>query len=181
MSLSVTTQQPIVITPMRRRHLRGVVRIEEQTNHRPWSHGLFAGELRLPTSRCYVVALSGAVVVGFGGVMFTGAEAHVTNVAVDPDQRRRGIATSVMLVLMRACLEHDVDDATLEVRVTNHGAQELYRRFGFAPGGIRPNYYSDIGEDALIMWAHDLPSEHFGQRLDSLEAGLPTALRTEGW
>jgi ribosomal-protein-alanine N-acetyltransferase len=177
----VTIEQPIVISPMRRRHLRGVVRIEEQTNHRPWSHGLFAGELRLPTSRCYVVALSGAVVVGFGGVMFTGAEAHVTNVAVDPTQRRQGIATGLMLVLMRACLERDVRDATLEVRVTNTGAQELYRRFGFAPGGIRPNYYSDIGEDALIMWANDLPDEPYRDRLAQLEAGMSHPLRTEGW
>lgn len=177
----VTTEQPIVITPMRRRHLRGVVRIEEQTNHRPWSHGLFAGELRLPTSRCYVVAMTGPVVVGFGGVMFTGAEAHVTNVAVDPEHRRLGIATGLMVVLMRACLDHDVTDATLEVRVTNTGAQELYRRFGFAPGGIRPNYYSDIGEDALIMWANDLPSEPYHARLAQLEAGLPSPLRTEGW
>jgi ribosomal-protein-alanine N-acetyltransferase len=179
--MSVTIQQPIVITPMRRRHLRGVVRIEEQTNHRPWSHGLFAGELRLPTSRCYVVALSGAVVVGFGGVMYTGAEAHITNVAVDPAERRRGIATSVMLVLMRACIERGVTDATLEVRVTNNGAQELYRRFGFAPGGIRPNYYADIGEDALIMWANDLLDAPYGERLADLEAGLASPLRTEGW
>jgi len=178
--MSVTIEQPIVITPMRRRHLRGVVRIEEQTNHRPWSHGLFAGELRLPTSRCYVVALSGAVVVGFGGVMFTGAEAHVTNVAVDPEHRRLGIATGIMLVLMRSCLDRDVNDATLEVRVTNIGAQALYRRFGFAPGGIRPNYYSDIGEDALIMWANDLPDEPYQQRLTQLETSLPTPLRTEG-
>jgi len=179
--MAVTIQEPIVITSMRRRHLRGVVRIEEQTNHRPWSHGLFAGELRLPTSRCYVVALSGAVVVGFGGVMYTGAEAHVTNVAVDPEQRRRGIGTGLMLVLMRACLDRGVQDATLEVRVTNAGAQELYRRFGFAPGGIRPNYYSDIGEDALIMWANDLPGEAYQDRLAQLEAGLPSPLRTEGW
>jgi ribosomal-protein-alanine N-acetyltransferase len=179
--MTVSVQQPIVVTPMRRRHLRGVVRIEEQTNHRPWSHGLFAGELRLPTSRCYVVALSGAVVVGFGGVMFTGAEAHVTNVAVDPEHRRRGIATSLMLVLMGACHDRGVREATLEVRVTNTGAQELYRRFGFAPGGIRPNYYSDIGEDALIMWAHDLPDDRYQARLSELEAGLPSPLRTEGW
>ncbi len=180
MSASVTTEQPIVITPMRRRHLRGVVRIEEQTNHRPWSYGLFAGELRLPATRRYVVAVDGSVVTGFGGLMFTGAEAHVTNVAVDPEHRRQGIATGLMLVLMRACVDHGVTDATLEVRVTNTAAQELYRRFGFAPGGIRPNYYSDIGEDALIMWANDLPEAAYQARLEGLEAGLPHPLRTEG-
>ena len=177
---AVATQPSVVITPMRRRHLRGVVQIEQQTNHRPWSHGLFAGELRLPTSRTYVVALSGSVVLGFGGIMLTGAEAHVTNVAVDPAHHRRGIGTRLMLVLMRSCIAREVDDATLEVRVSNRGAQDLYRRFGFAPGGIRPNYYADIGEDALLMWAHDLRTVTYGDRLDAIETSLGDRLLTEG-
>ncbi len=178
--IAVSTEAPVVIAPMRRRHLRGVVQIEQQTNHRPWSHGLFAGELRMPSSRFYVVALSGSVVVGFGGVMLTTAEAHVTNVAVDPAHHRQGIGTRLMAVLMRGCIERDIDDVTLEVRVSNRGAQELYRGFGFAPGGIRPNYYADIGEDALIMWAHDLRSASYGQRLDALITGLGDELRTDG-
>lgn len=176
----LSTEPPIVVTPMRRRHLRGVVQIEQQTNHRPWSHGLFAGELRMPTSRFYLVALSGSCVVGFGGVMLTTAEAHVTNLAVDPEQHRRGIGTRLMLVLMRGCVEREIDDVTLEVRLTNRAAQELYRRFGFAPGGIRPNYYEDISEDALIMWAHDLRTEPFAARLDAIERDLDGQLWTDG-
>jgi ribosomal-protein-alanine N-acetyltransferase len=179
-SAAVAVEAPIVVSPMRRRHLRGVVRIEQQTNHRPWSHGLFAGELRLPSSRVYVVALSGSVVVGFGGVMLTGYEAHVTNVAVDPTQHRRQIGTRIMLVLMRACVARHVDDVTLEVRVTNAPAQELYRRFGFAPGGIRRNYYADLGEDALIMWANGIGEDGYRSRLDDVEASLSTRLWTDG-
>jgi len=178
---AVETDAPVVIAPMRRRHLRGVVEIERQTNHRPWSHGLFAGELRMPTSRIYVVALAGSVVVGFGGVMLTTVEAHLTNVAVDPTQHRRGIGTRLMLVLMRRCIESDVDDVTLEVRLGNHAAQELYRRFGFAPGGIRPKYYADINEDALIMWAHDLRNDTTAARLATLESGLDGQLWTDGF
>jgi ribosomal-protein-alanine N-acetyltransferase len=171
----------VVISPMRRRHLRGVSRIEGQVNHRPWSAALFAGELRLPESRNYVVALEGAAVVGFGGVMYTGFEAHLTNIAVDPDARRRQIATRLMLVLMADSRERGVDEMTLEVRITNEPAQELYRGFGFAPGGIRRNYYADIGEDALIMWAHELQGPAHAARLESIGSSLGEPLLTGGF
>lgn len=165
----------IAVVPMKRRHLRGVVAIEEMSSHRPWSLGLFLGELRMPTSRSYVVALRGHDVVGFAGLMLTGSEAHVTNVAVHPDHRRQQVATRMLLHLMEEARERGVTDVTLEVRVGNPGAQELYRRFGFAPGGIRRNYYADIGEDALIMWAHDLDGEEARRRLDAVAASLTEA------
>ncbi len=166
----------VVVVPMRRRHLRGVVDIEERTNHRPWSLTLFQGELRQPTSRRYVVALDGYRVVGFAGLMLTGFEGHITNVAVDPDARRRHIATRMLLVLFREAIALGLEDLTLEVRVTNRAAQELYRRFGFVPGGVRPNYYSDIKEDALIMWAHGIGTDEGADRLDELTSSLPVAL-----
>jgi ribosomal-protein-alanine N-acetyltransferase len=163
---------PIVIAPMRRRHLRGVVAIEQVTNHRPWSLGLFMGELRMPTSRAYHVALDRHLVVGFSGLMVTGDEGHVTNVAVHPDLRRAGIATRLMAITMREAIDRGVQGVTLEVRASNAPAQELYRRFGFAPGGIRRNYYSELGEDALIMWAHDVDGEAYRERLDRIELEL---------
>lgn len=166
----------VVIAPMRRRHLRGVLAIEQRTNHRPWSFGLFMGELRMPTSRVYVVALDRHQVLGFGGLMLTGAEGHVTNIAVDPDHRRRHLATRMLLVLFREALALGLEDLTLEVRMSNDGAQELYRRFGFAPGGVRRNYYADLGEDALIMWANDIGSPSARDRLDAIQAGLPARL-----
>lgn len=169
------------VVPMRRRHLRGVMAIEEATNHRPWSLGLFMGELRMPTSRCYVVALDDHQVVGFCGLMVTSGEGHITNIAVHPDRRRESIGAQLMLVTMRRAIELDLIGVTLEVRMTNTAAQDLYRRFGFAPGGVRRNYYAELGEDALIMWAHDLHTEDYEQRLAALEAGLPAPLRTEGF
>jgi ribosomal-protein-alanine N-acetyltransferase len=179
-ALSEAPLGDVVIAPMRRRHLRGVVRIEQQTNHRPWSQSLFAGELQLPTSRRYVVALDGSVVCGYGGVMLIGHEAHVTNIAVDPVHHRRGIGTRLLVVLMGACRAADVDDVTLEVRMSNHGAQEMYRRFGFAPGGVRPKYYADVGEDALIMWVHEVLSDPFAERMADIGASLDPPLRTAG-
>ena len=166
----------VVVVPMRRRHLRAVVDIESRTNHRPWSLALFQGELRMPTSRHYVVALDGHRVVGFAGLMLTGFEAHITNVAVDPDHRRRHIASRMLIVLFREAIALGVADITLEVRVTNRAAQDMYRGFGFAPGGVRPNYYSDIKEDALIMWAHGIGTDDGLNRLDALTESLPVAL-----
>ncbi len=162
------TLQRFVISPMRRRHLRGVVAIEELSNHKPWSIGLFLGELKMPTSRFYQVALDSHRVLGFAGLMFTGDEGHITNIAVHPDARRSGVATQLMLGAMREAVSRGLSRVTLEVRVTNGGAQELYRRFGFAPGGIRRNYYAEIGEDALIMWADDIGGGEYASRLDRI-------------
>lgn len=163
----------VTVEAMRRRHLRGVVAIERRTNHRPWSTALFAGELRMPTTRVYLVAMAGHEVLGYSGLMLTGAEAHVTNVAVHPEHRRRRIASRLLVALMREAVARGVEDVTLEVRMSNVAAQELYRRFGFAPGGVRRNYYADVGEDALIMWAHDIGSPDGIARLDAAEAALP--------
>lgn len=167
---SLTTR--VQVAPMRRRHLRGVMAIEQQTNPRPWSLGLFMGELRMPTSRHYVVALDGHEVVGYCGLMVTGDEGHITNIAVDPVCRRRSIATKMMLTTMATARDLGLQGVTLEVRVSNTAAQELYRHFGFAPGGIRRNYYSEVKEDALIMWAHDLDDDHYDARLAGVAARL---------
>ena len=166
---SEQSMMPLTIEPMRRRHLRGVIAIEQQTNHRPWSLGLFMGELRMPTSRAYVVAMDRHHVVGFGGLMVTGEEGHVTNIAVHPDFRRLGIAARMMVATMREAIDRGVIAVTLEVRTSNAAAQELYRRFGFAPGGIRRNYYADLGEDALIMWALEVDGERYRSRLDDID------------
>ena len=69
--------------------------------------------------------------------------------------------------------ERGITALTLEVRLSNAAAQELYRRFGFAPAGIRKNYYSDANEDAIIMWVHDTGEETYARRLDEIEASIP--------
>lgn len=178
--LDDTAARDVVIAPMRRRHLRGVLAIEQVTNHRPWSLGLFMGELRMPTSRCYVVALDAHRVVGFAGTMITGDEGHVTNIAVHPDQHRRGIGVRLMVVAMQEAIARGVTSMTLEVRMSNVAAQELYRRFGFVPGGVRRNYYTEVGEDALIMWAHEIDTDEYAARLAGLVDALDRPLRTEG-
>lgn len=162
----------VVIAPMRRRHLRSVMRIESEVYPRPWSLSLFMSELSLRHTRAYFVARVGGTVVGYSGLMVGTEDAHVTTIAVDPAWQRRKIATRLMLNLARVGLSRGARNLTLEVRMGNHGAQALYHQFGFAPAGIRKNYYSETNEDALIMWASDIDTPEYAKRLDAIERGL---------
>src|SRR5690606_5258009 len=122
-------------------------------------------------SRYYVVARSGRELVGYAGLWFVrdgaGAEAHVTNIVVAPAHRRRGVARRLMVHLADEAIRTGCVAWTLEVRATSVGAQELYRRFGFAPAGIRRKYY-DNSEDAIVMWCHDIDGGEYAARLDGL-------------
>ena len=95
-------------------------------------------------------------------------EAHVTNIAVEPSRHRQGIGRQLLIHLIRAARSRGYKAMTLEVRVSNVGAQALYRRFGFAPAGIRTKYYEQT-EDAIVMWAHDIDTPDYAVRLAELE------------
>jgi ribosomal-protein-alanine N-acetyltransferase len=160
------------LVPLRRRHLRSVLRIEALVYPRPWSLALFMSELNLRNSRHYVAARIGNPVVGYGGLMFTGDEAHVTTIAVDPAWHRHQVGTRLLLNLARASIVRRARHLTLEVRVSNAGAQAMYRSFGFETAGVRKNYYAETNEDALIMWARDIDTPAYAERLADLEAGV---------
>ncbi|HAM03731.1 MAG TPA: ribosomal-protein-alanine N-acetyltransferase [Acidimicrobiaceae bacterium] len=160
------------VVPMRRRQLRSVMRIEEECYPRPWSATLFLSELAQRTSRRYTVATIGPLVVGYCGLMVVQDEGHVTTLTVDPEWQRHGIGTVLLLDMARAALGLGCRHMTLEVRASNSAAQVLYRRFGFAPAGVRRNYYAETGEDAIVMWVHDIDGESYTQRLASIEARL---------
>ncbi len=163
------------LTPLRRRHLRAVVRIEEQCYPRPWSATLFLSEIAQRTSRRYTVATIGPLVVGYCGLMLVGDEGHITTVTVDPAWHRRGIGTLMLLDTARAAPGHGVRHLTLEVRVSNAPAQVLYRRFGFAPVGVRKNYYAETGEDAIVMWARDVDTDEYARRLERIDEQVRSA------
>lgn len=168
----VDLDSEITLAPMRRRHLRPVLRIESLVYPRPWSASLFMSELALRGTRAYHVAKAGPAVVGYSGLMLGTEDAHVTTIAVDPDWHRRGIGTRLMLNMVQVALERGSRNMTLEVRVANTGAQALYHRFGYAPAGIRKNYYSETNEDALVMWATDIDTPAYGERLAVIEREL---------
>jgi ribosomal-protein-alanine N-acetyltransferase len=161
--------RPLVIEPMRVRHIGQIMAIESDAYPRPWSAQVFHDELREARvgHRYYVVARRGRTVVGYGGVMFVADESHVTNIAVHPDERRAGVATRLMTALADASIKRGCRSWTLEVRASSPGAQALYRQFGFVPAGIRKNYYEG-DTDAIVMWCHDIQSEAYARRLGEL-------------
>jgi ribosomal-protein-alanine N-acetyltransferase len=162
----------VSIISMRRRHLRSVLRIEGSVYPRPWSLGLFNSELAMKGSRSYRVAKVGSAVVGYAGLMHVAGEAHVTTLAVDPGWHRRQIGTRLLLDLAHTARRWGCTGLTLEVRMGNGPARELYRRFGFAPAGVRKGYYAETGEDALVMWAHDVDGPAYLERLREIEEGI---------
>jgi ribosomal-protein-alanine N-acetyltransferase len=136
----------------------------------PWSQGVFVEELS-QSNRIYLVAENGSGgIVGYGGLLLVDEDAHITTLAVIPEARGNGLGTRLMLALTDAAVTAGAAHLTLEVRLSNAPAQRLYRRFGFAPVGLRKNYYRD--EDALVMWAIDIDTEEYRDRLQQIAEGL---------
>ncbi len=161
MGWSVTT---MVIRPLRADDLAAVVALEAANQPSPWSEKVFEDELAAE-NRIYLAA-EDDLVVGFGGVMLVGDEAHVTNLLVDPGSRRQGIGLELMKALIAAAIEGGARHLTLEVRSMNEAARSLYARLGLAPVGVRKGYYGD--DDALILWAHDINGEEYQTRLKEM-------------
>jgi [ribosomal protein S18]-alanine N-acetyltransferase len=157
----------VVTTSIRRLtldDLEAVVAMEAANQPSPWSEGVFRDELAAE-NRVYLAADEDGV-VGFGGVMLVGDEAHVTNLLVDPEWRRRGIGLELMRALIDEAVAEGARHITLEVRSENDPARRLYARLGLAPVGMRKGYYGD--DDALILWAHDIDGAEYRGRLDGL-------------
>jgi ribosomal-protein-alanine N-acetyltransferase len=162
-------QRRIVVEPMRRRDLPAIEPIEQVSYPRPWSMNVFQSEIELSRrgERHYVVARRQGELVGYAGMMFVVGDGHVTNIATAPAHHRSGVATRLLSELIWEALERECHALTLEVRVSNTGAQELYRRFGFAPVGVRQKYYENT-EDAIVMWCHDIAEPEYRSRLAEL-------------
>lgn len=155
---------------MRRRDLRRVLEIERQVFPEPWSHAVFASELSLRKGRAYRVARAGRETVGYLGLMFVEEEAHVTTVAVAPEHQGRGFGNQLMAGAVHIARQEGARHLSLEVAVHNERAQGLYRTFGFVPVGVRKNYYPLTREDAIVMWAYDVDSPAYSERLARIEA-----------
>ncbi|MET0145296.1 MAG: ribosomal protein S18-alanine N-acetyltransferase [Ilumatobacteraceae bacterium] len=161
----------VAIEPMRHRHVGQVLDIEQVSYPKPWSARVFHDELDQAKlgHRTYLVAKHGRTVVAYGGLMFAPDEAHVTNIAVRPEHRRRHVAQRLLGQLADDAISRGCGAWTLEVRASSTGAQALYRSFGFAPAGIRARYYEGT-EDAIVMWCHGIQSAEYRHRLEGLLA-----------
>jgi ribosomal-protein-alanine N-acetyltransferase len=165
----------LVVAPMRKRDIGAIMRIEKVSYPKPWTEGVFESEIDLSRrgERCYVVARRGGELVGYAGLMFVVGDAHVTNIATSSRHQRSGVATRLLAELAWEAIGRDCLALTLEVRASNTAAQELYRRFGFAPVGVRKQYYENT-EDAIVMWCHDIAEPPYRERLAEL---CPEAVR----
>ena len=136
--------------------LREIVAIERDSFLTPWSENIFRNEMTCPVSRMLVgrlCHLQKRLVASYLVYWSVDDEIHIHNIAVRPDLRRNGIATKMLEEALRRSRRENARRATLEVRRSNLPAQRMYEKFGFSVKGVRPGYYSDTREDALIMWA----------------------------
>jgi ribosomal-protein-alanine N-acetyltransferase len=150
------TTETLTIRPLAYADLPQVIAIERRAFATPWSLAMFVLELSKPSSVC-LAALSERRIAGYLVCARYADVWHLMNIAVDPASRRRGIAQALLEALLQRAGREEA--YTLEVRPSNTPAITLYEQFGFRSAGVRPRYYQDTGEDALIMWrATDSPA-----------------------
>lgn len=142
------------IESMTEKHLDGIEELEKKSFAVPWSRAMFIQELNNPLATYFVLLMNGRV-AGYAGMWVVLDEGHITNIAVDPDCRRLGAGRRLLEHLLSAGGKIGADSFTLEVRRSNKPALALYLSCGFEAAGIRKKYYSDNGEDAVIMWRKD--------------------------
>ena len=135
-----------------------VMEIEEDAFTMPWSRWMFERELSGASDRShFLLARSDSEIVGYIGFWLAmNNEAHIVTIAVKNGFRRKGVASVLMVSALTLAAHLDCDKATLEVRISNTSAQQLYLKFGFEMVAIRRHFYSDTGEDAYVMWLYDL-------------------------
>ncbi|MFS8514813.1 MAG: ribosomal protein S18-alanine N-acetyltransferase [Planifilum fulgidum] len=142
----------IVFRPMQLSDLPVIMEVEQASFPTPWPRQAFYNELMHNRFARYSVIQVDGRVVGYCGLWLLLDEAHITNIAIHPQFRGRGLGESLLSYVMQRAREWGAGKMTLEVRVSNTIAQRLYKKLGFEPSGIRPRYYTDNQEDAIIMW-----------------------------
>jgi [ribosomal protein S18]-alanine N-acetyltransferase len=160
------------VEPMSVADIPAVHDIERASFPVPWPAYAFRQELETNRLARYLVVRAGERTVAYGGIWLMVDEAHVTTFAVLPSWRRRGVGAQLMLALIELAHEVGAKVLTLEVRLSNIAARTLYQRFGFRPVGLRPRYYSDNGEDALIMTTDPIDSPEMTARIAAMRARL---------
>ena len=196
---------PFVIEPMIQDDVVEVSQVERRCFSNPWPSSAYRRELRDPEHNYYVVVrwrpdgYTGATderprgglhllpfmrraepakvpVLGFGGMWIMFDEAHITTIGVDPGYRGQSLGEFLFARLLDEAIRRGARWVTLEVRVSNVGAQALYEKYGFTRQGLRKRYYSDNGEDAHIMWSPPLDEEPSRARLAALHERLGAKL-----
>lgn len=152
----------LTIKPMTQIDIDGVVGIEEESyGEHHWSRESFYNELSNDLAHYFCAFNEDGVLVGYTGTWQIMEEAHITNISVKPDFRRRKIGEALLHTVIENCRKNGVKYITLEVRVSNEKAINLYEKYGFKSLGKRKGYYQDNNEDALIMWTENIFYDKF--------------------
>jgi [ribosomal protein S18]-alanine N-acetyltransferase len=165
----------VSIEPMGLDDLPTVQAIEEASFTTPWPPHAYRSEIETNRLAQYIVARVGGEVVAYAGMWMMVDEAHITTFAVHPRWRRQRIGERLLLTLLDLARGRRAREATLEVRLSNLPARRLYEKYGFRPVGLRPRYYSDDNEDALIMTTESLDMPRMQARIERLREELETA------
>ena len=165
------SNEQIFVEPMCAEHMEEVLRIDRLSFPVPWIPATFSTELS-NRSACYLVARTESAIVGFGGEWVIMDEAHITTLAVDPRSRRQRIGERLLLALLDEGIRRRASRATLEVRQNNRAAQNLYQKFGFYEAATLKSYYTDNGENAIVMWADNIHSPAYQGTLVAIRMGF---------
>lgn len=153
MAIQENTESPLSFRPMKLKDIDDICAIEKEAFPTPWSAGAFYNELVNNHFAHYRVMEVGHEIAGYVGMWIIIDEAHITNIAVRIRFRGRKLGERLLEEVMKQAVTLGATKITLECRVSNHIAQNLYRKKGFRSVGVRKGYYTDNHEDALIMWA----------------------------
>jgi ribosomal-protein-alanine N-acetyltransferase len=170
----------LAIEPMTLNDLQAVLRIESLSFSTSWPQNAFISEIKDNRLAHYFVGRIGGAqtgpIVAYGGIWVILEDSHITTIAVHPDWRGRRYGEQMVQHLLREAVARGASWITLEVRESNEQAQSLYRKYGFTVVSTRRAYYSDNGENALVMWAGNLRGDLYRNRLDALAAQLDEKL-----
>ncbi|EJR55415.1 ribosomal-protein-alanine acetyltransferase [Bacillus cereus VD115] len=131
-----------------------IVAIEEASFSTPWTADAFQRELTMNEHALYVVLEKDGRIIGYCGLWIIIDESHITNIAILPEYRGQKLGDALLKEVISVAKELGVKTMTLEVRVSNEVAKQLYKKYGFQNGGIRKRYYADNQEDGLVMWVN---------------------------
>ena len=162
----------VTIAAMRLDDLDVVQAIERASFSSPWPPNAYRSELETNRLASYLVARIDTEIVAYGGMWLMVDEAHITTFAVHPAWRRQRVGERLLLAFLDLAVARQAREATLEVRLSNIAARRLYEKYGFRPVGLRPRYYSDNGEDALIMTTEPVGEQPFRERIERLREAL---------
>lgn len=146
----------VVVRRMTLEDIDRIVEIENMSFNIPWTRENFQFELTENRCAVYMVGEIDGNVVGYGGMWQMVDEGHITNIAVDPMYRCRGVGDAILSALIKYAGENGITAMTLEVRTQNMPARSLYSKHGFKNVAIRKGYYTDPDDDAIIMWKRDI-------------------------